>query len=73
MEGYLLPMSFTGQTSNWSNIQTITIPGASTSPDPTPTPTVPESPTWIILPLCAVVMLLSTVFRKRIPTQVKSK
>lgn len=35
---------------------------------PSPAPTVPEFPTWIILPLFAVVMLLSTVFiRKRIP------
>lgn len=36
--------------------------------NPTPTPTVPEFPTWVILPLFAMVMLLSIVFiRKKIP------
>ena len=43
MEGYLTSASFTGQTSDW-NIQTITIPGASTSPNPSPTPS-PEPTT----------------------------
>jgi parallel beta-helix repeat protein len=43
-----------------------TIPSSTLSP--TPAPTVPEFPTWIILPLFAVAILLSTVFiRKRIP------
>ncbi|MGD0204550.1 MAG: NosD domain-containing protein [Candidatus Bathyarchaeia archaeon] len=41
---------------------------SSTNTTPSPTPTVPELPTWIILPLFAVVILLSIVFiRKRIP------
>jgi parallel beta-helix repeat protein len=40
----------------------------STTTSPTSTPTILEFPTWIILPLFAVVMLLSTVFiRKRTP------
>ena len=37
----------------------------STTPTPTSTPTVPEFPTWIILPLFAGVILLSIVARKR--------
>ncbi len=41
-----------------------------TQSTPTPTPTVPEFPTLIILPLFAVIILLSIVFiRKRIPRQ----
>ena len=50
--------SFAYQSSDWSPTQTITIPAY----------TVPEFSTWIILPLFAVLMLLSTVFiRRRIP------
>jgi len=57
---------FNGQTSNWSNTQTVTINQVLSSPSPTAT--VPEFPTLIILPLFAIVILLSTVFiRKRIP------
>ncbi len=53
-------------TSDWSNTQTVTISAASASPSPTPT--VPEFPTWTILPLFAVAILLSTVIiRRRIP------
>jgi hypothetical protein len=55
---------FNGQTSNWSNTQTVTINQALSSPSPTPT--VPEFPTWIILPLFEAIILLSIVFiRKR--------
>jgi hypothetical protein len=63
---------FTGQESGWSNTQTVTIPASSVSPNPTSiitptsTPNVPEFPTWIILPLFAVVLLLSIVIRKKI-------
>ena len=58
---------FTGQTSGWSNTQTITIgeTSASTSPNPTttsqnpaPTPTVPELPSWTI-PLLLTIMVAS--------------
>jgi YVTN family beta-propeller protein len=41
------------------------------TPTISPTSTVPEFPTWIILPLFAVIILLSTVFaRKRIPKKI---
>src|SRR5208283_1047482 len=60
----MYPYVFTGQINDWSNTQTITIPASSTSasasPSPSPIPSVPEFPTWIILPLFAVIMLLST-------------
>jgi len=71
--------SFTGQASDWSTTQTITInldsnstasnssPNPTISPTPTASPTVPEFPTSIILPLFAVALFLSSVFiRKRI-------
>jgi len=70
-----------GNVSAFSAVQTVTIPNnftsTSASPSPTststPTPTVPEFPTWIILPLFAVIILLSTVFfRKRIPKKIAS-
>lgn len=61
-----LPLNFISKNGSWSNTQTITIPESSTSPNSTPT--VPEFPTLIILPLFAVIILLSIVFiRKRIP------
>lgn len=51
--------------SDWSNTQTVTI--SQTSPTSTSTPAVPEFPALIILPLFAVMILLSIVFvRKRI-------
>ena len=65
---------FVSNSSDWSNTQTITIPASSSSASPTstlspsPTPPVSEFSTWVILPLFAVIILLSTVFiRKRIP------
>ena len=64
-------------TSGWSNTQLLTVnynsnSTSTTSPNPTissaltstPTPIVPEFPTWIILPLFAV-MLLSIVFARK--------
>jgi hypothetical protein len=70
---------FTGQESGWSNTQTVTVPASSVSPNPTSiitptsTPTVPEFPTCIILPLFAVIILLSIVFiRKRITEKIAS-
>ena len=64
MEGILTSSSFTGQTSDWSNVQTLTIPRESTSPSPDPTPTMtpptPDTPdsSWIVIwPLLAVVLL----------------
>ncbi len=64
MEGYLTSASFTGQTSSWSNIQSITIPGASTSPNPTSTPTIPEFPSAAIVVL-AVAIVGMLVFKKK--------
>ena len=68
----MYPWAFTGETSGWSNTQTVNVPSnstsASTSPNLTSTPTVPEFPTLVILPLFALLILLSIAFiRKRIP------
>jgi hypothetical protein len=51
----------TGESSGWSNIQTITIPSTSTSPppNPTPTPTIPELLPWTISLLLSLMMLAS--------------
>ena len=72
--------AFTGQTSDWSNTHTISIPdGAvsiSTSPNPTPSPTnsmaspsptVPEFPSWTIplLVMMTVVLIGLVYFKKR--------
>jgi hypothetical protein len=65
MEGYLTSASFTGETSDWTNVQTITIPGASTSPNPTPTPTIPEFPTLAILPLFVVLLIAAGIVGKK--------
>jgi hypothetical protein len=59
-----------GNVSDWSPIQTVTVPDFSAvtvSPTPTltPTSTVPEFPTWIILPLFAVMTLLSFSFARK--------
>jgi hypothetical protein len=67
MEGYLTSASFTGQTSSWSNIQTITIPATASSPDPTPTPTVPEFQTLIILPLFVVLLIAASIIKLKNP------
>jgi hypothetical protein len=78
MMGYFhkmaIPLSgwfFEGETSGWSNTQTITIleTSISTSPtqNPTPTPAVPEFPLWTI-PLLLTIMGASSgllVFRKK--------
>ncbi len=68
----MYPWQFTGQTSGWSNIQTINLVDGSvsisSSPTATPTPTltVPEFPTLIILPLFIIVILLSIVFLRKL-------
>ena len=49
----MYPYVFTGETSGWSNTQTITIPESSTSPSPTPT--VPEYPS-LTIPLMLIIM-----------------
>jgi|GEM_PF-5716594 hypothetical protein len=61
---------FNGETGDWSNAQTITIPGSSSSP--TSTPTVPELPTVMILPLFAVATLLSIALIRKENTHYNS-
>lgn len=56
------PWTFTGQTSDWSNTQIITI---SASPNPTPTPTVPEFPMLTIMPLFLFVVLATVVYARK--------
>jgi len=63
MEGVLTSESFTGQTSDWTNIQTLTMLGPSASSDPTPTPSVPELSWFMILPLFAVVLSVAIALR----------
>jgi hypothetical protein len=67
MEGILLSSGFTGQTSSWSNVQTITIPASASSPDPTSTPTVPEFPTLAILPLFVVLLIVAGIVKLKNP------
>jgi hypothetical protein len=61
--------SFTGQSSDWSNTQTITIANQTTStptpPSTSPNPTVPEFPTVIITFFLVVTILLGTVVKNR--------
>jgi hypothetical protein len=61
----LYPWRFTGETSGWSNTQTITIGEISASP--TPTPTVPEFPILVILPLFLSVLSVALILRHRKP------
>jgi hypothetical protein len=67
----MYPYVFTGETSGWSNTQTITIPETSTSTspstNPTPTPTVPELPPWIIPLLLTIMVALAglLVYQKK--------
>jgi hypothetical protein len=58
----------TGESSGWSNIQTITIPSTSTSPspNPTPTPTVPEFSWLTILPLFAAMLFMAIKLKPKI-------
>lgn len=57
------PSVFTGETSGWSNTQTITIPETSTSVSPSPT--VPELPILVILPLFLAMYLIATKLLRR--------
>jgi hypothetical protein len=71
-------MVFEGQTSDWSNTQTISIPDGSvtisTSPNPTPsptnamlspTPTVPESSLFAILPMFVALLAVAVTIKYR--------
>jgi hypothetical protein len=63
MEGVLTSASFTGQTSDWTNVQTLTIPGPSALSDPTPAESVPELSWFMVLPLFIAVLLVAIVLR----------
>jgi hypothetical protein len=52
---------FIGQTSGWSNTQTVTIPASSSSP----TSSVPELPWFAAIPLLVSVLLIFVVIRNR--------
>jgi hypothetical protein len=67
MEGQLTSASFTGQTSDWSNTQTITIQETSPSPNPTPTPNGTDL-SWLIigsLSIIAILVALSVIRPRR--------
>ncbi len=59
----LMPYVFKGEYSEWSNTQTITLPG--TSPSPMPSTTIPEYPACMILLLALIVTLLTIVIIRR--------
>jgi hypothetical protein len=59
--------NFTGQTSGWSNTQTINLAdGSVSSSTPNPSPTVPEFPLVSVLSLLAVIPLITILAKKRI-------
>ena len=57
----MYPYVFTGETSDWSNTQTITITATSISVSPSPTPTVPEFPLLAIIALFSAITLTSAL------------
>ncbi len=57
----MYPYVFTGETGDWSNIQTITIPLSKISP----TPSVPEFPILITLPLFLSLISVALILRYR--------
>jgi hypothetical protein len=62
---YPYPYVFFGETSGWSNTQTVTLPPKSAfTASPTPTPTVPEFPTWKA-PALLLATALVLVFTRR--------
>jgi hypothetical protein len=60
-----IPYVLVGETSDWSNTQTITMPASSTSPSPTATSTVPELSWLVILPLLFTVFAITMIIRLR--------
>jgi hypothetical protein len=55
--------SIIGETSGWSNTQTVTIPASSTSTSTSPTPIVPEFPSLVILPLLIAMLFVAVILR----------
>ena len=84
----MYPYVFTGETSNWSNTQTLSInynsnsTASTTSPNPTPTsiitptstPTVPEFPALAVLAIFLMLSLFAvlTIRKRKIPSAFKS-
>jgi hypothetical protein len=62
-----MPWVFDGQTSAWSNTQTITLPAGSSSTSPSPTPTVPEFSWLAILPLFVSLLFVAVIIIRRKP------
>jgi hypothetical protein len=56
-------VAFDGERSDWSSLQTVTIPATHTSP--IPTPTVPEFPVLVIVPLLLSLFSIVLVVRHR--------
>jgi hypothetical protein len=56
---------FSGQSSGWSDTQTVTIPESSGSVSSSPSPSVPEFPTWIVLPLVLATLIIAITAIKR--------
>ncbi len=77
--GLSAPWYFNGTTSEWSGTQTVSLPAiVSLSPTPSPTqtpsstqnpinpsPSIPEFPTWIILPLAIISVIFAVLVSKR--------
>jgi hypothetical protein len=61
----MYPYVFDGETSGWSNTQTVTVPASSASSSPTPTPTVPELPWLMVLPIFLSVFFVLIIMRHR--------
>lgn len=57
----MAPYTFYGSKSDWSPVQTITVPSSSLSP--APSPTIPELPWPAILPLISMFAVVVVVFR----------
>jgi hypothetical protein len=63
---YPYPYVFFGETSGWSNIQTVTLPPKNAfTVSPSPSPTVPELSWLAILPLFAIMLSVVLIFRHR--------
>jgi hypothetical protein len=60
-----IPYVLVGETSDWSNTQTITLPASSKSPSPTATSSVPELSWLVIVPLLLIVFVIIMIVRLR--------
>jgi hypothetical protein len=77
-DGQFIPFAskvFSGESSGWSNTQTITVPeSSSTSPNPTsyPAPSIPEFSWLVVLPLCISILFIAVRLKqaKRLATNV---